>query len=215
VLGPPLVPAQESYGHYKRQTENPTFELAYWQWALGVAQQWRERLGMPRDAQWDKVANGMSKPLVKDDVYAGVATAPFTIRTDHPCMLCALGFLPATPLIEAATMRRTLDDVLRDWNWESTWGWDFPMMAMTAARLNDPDRAIDLLLMEKPKNSYIANGGNYQTPRLPLYLPGNGGLLYVTAMMAAGWDGSGPGHAPGFPANGKWHVRFENLRPAP
>ena len=28
------------------------------------------------------------------------------------------------------------------------------------------------------------------------YLPGNGGLLYAVAMMAAGWDGAPTNHAP-------------------
>ena len=35
-LGPPLIPAQESYN--PRTTFNPTYELEYWRWALGVAQ---------------------------------------------------------------------------------------------------------------------------------------------------------------------------------
>jgi hypothetical protein len=47
-------------------------------------------------------------------------------------MLYALGFVPPTPLIEPDTMRRTLYDVLPDWEWDSTWGWDFPAIAMTA-----------------------------------------------------------------------------------
>jgi hypothetical protein len=50
---------------------------------------------------------------------------------------------------------------------------------------------------------------------LPLYLPGNGGLLYATALMAAGWDGAPRGNAPGFPHNGQWTVRWEGLKIAP
>ena len=41
-------------------------------------------------------------------------------------------------------------------------------------------------MMDVPKNRYLANGHNYQDDRLPIYLPGNGGLLAATAMMAAG-----------------------------
>ncbi len=29
------------------------------------------------------------------------------------------------------------------------------------------------------------------------YLPGNGGLLYAVALMAAGWEGAPKKHAPG------------------
>ena len=89
------------------------------------------------------------------------------------------------------------------------------MLAMTAARLGQPEKAIDALFLDSPKNRYLANGHNYQSARLPLYLPGNGGLLTAVAMMAAGWDGAADTPAPGFPKNGKWNIRFENLKPLP
>jgi len=47
------------------------------------------------------------------------------------------------------------------------------------------------------------------------YLPGNAGLLYAVAMMAAGWDGAPDPHAPGFPDDGSWNVRYEGLKTAP
>ena len=75
--------------------------------------------------------------------------------------------------------------------------------------------SIEALLMDTPKNSYLNNGHNYQTDRLPLYLPGNGGLLTAVAMMAAGWDGAPQKHAPGFPQDGSWIVEFEGLESLP
>jgi protein-glucosylgalactosylhydroxylysine glucosidase len=89
------------------------------------------------------------------------------------------------------------------------------MMAMTAARLGRPEAALDVLLMDTPKNTWLPNGHNYQEKRLPLYLPGNGGLLTAVAMMAAGWDGAPAGDAPGFPKDGRWKVRSEGLQPMP
>ena len=89
------------------------------------------------------------------------------------------------------------------------------MLAMTAARVGEPDRAIDALFLDTPKNHYAINGHVYQRPGLTLYLPANGGLLYAVAMMAAGWDGAPNQHAPGFPHDGQWTVRYENLRVAP
>jgi hypothetical protein len=211
VLGPAMIPAQESYGSTRRTNLNPTFELAYWHWALSTAQQWRVRLGLEREPQWDRVIQSLSRPTVRDNIYTAIETPPYTIRKDHPSMLAAYGFVPATPLIDPNTMKRTFDSVGRDWDWESTWGWDYPMMAMTAARLGEPDKAVDALFIESPKNRYLANGHNWQSTRLPIYLPGNGGLLTAVAMMAAGWDGC-PNHpAPGFPDNGKWQVRYEGL----
>jgi len=67
--------------------------------------------------------------------------------------------------------------------------------------------------MTSPKNRYLANGHNYQSLHLPLYLPGNGGLLTAVAMMAAGWGGCPERSTPGFPANAKWQVRWEGLKP--
>jgi hypothetical protein len=34
-------------------------------------------------------------------------------------------------------------------------------------------------------------------------------------MMAAGWDGAPKRHAPGFPDDGSWNVRWEGLKTAP
>ena len=78
------------------------------------------------------------------------------------------------------------------------------MTAMTAAKLGEPQIAIDALFIPSPKNEWLPNGHNYQRPSLPLYLPGNGGLLAAVAMMAAKWDG--------FPKT-TWKVRHEGLNP--
>ena len=125
-------------------------------------------------------------------------------------MVGALSFVPG-PGVDAETMRHTLDWVWKNWNWPDTWGWDYPMLAMCAARLGEPERAVDALLLDTPKNHWSLNGQVYQRPGLTIYLPANGGLLYATAMMAAGWDSSPKWNAPGFPGHGQWTVRWENL----
>jgi hypothetical protein len=217
VLGPILQCAQEVFP--KTHTLNPTFELTYWRWGLETAQQWRERLGLPRDKKWDDVLAHLAKPAVSDGKYLFTETTPDSYTNprwnhDHPAVLMALSFLPG-PGIDRETMRHTLDWVWKHWNWPTTWGWDYPMMAMTAARLGEPERAVDALLLDTPKNHWALNGQVYQRPGLTIYLPANGGLLYATAMMAAGWDGAPKRNAPGFPDNGQWNVRWENLRRAP
>ena len=56
-------------------------------------------------------------------------------------------------------MERTLDAVLAQWDWETKiWGWDYPMIAMTAARLGRPDVAVEILLRDGPNNVYTASG---------------------------------------------------------
>jgi hypothetical protein len=210
VLGPPLIPAQEHYN--PRTTFNPPYELEYWHWALGVARDWRKRLGEEPNADWDNVYTNISRLPVTDGIYD--TAEGVWIDSDHPSHLMSLGFLPGQ-LADAPVMRRTLAKVMSSWEWDKTWGWDYPMTAMTAARVSEPETAIDALLMDVPKNRYLANGHNHQDDRLPIYLPGNGGLLAVTAMMAAGWDGAPDRQAPGFPDNGKWQVKWEGLQKMP
>ncbi|NCI46850.1 hypothetical protein [Sediminibacterium soli] len=215
VLGKGVIPAQERFKAL--DTYNPAYELAYWHWALSVAQQWRQRLKMPADPAWARVITELSPLAIQDGKYLFTesATDSYTnpeYRTDHPSVLGALGMLPQTPLVNKVYMRRTFDWIWQNWNWHKTWGWDFPMTAMTAARLGMPDKAIDALLMPVQTNTYLNNGHNYQDQRLTLYLPGNGGLLAAVAMMCAGFDGSGGDH-PGFPKN--WVVRYEGLRKMP
>jgi hypothetical protein len=228
VLGPTLQSAQEIFP--KDKTFNPTFELTYWRWGLATAQQWRTRLGLPRVEKWDAVLKDLARPPVGDGKYLFTETAPDSYTNprwnkDHPAVVGALSFVPG-PGIDAETMRHTLDWVWKNWNWPDTWGWDYPMLAMCAARLGEPERAVDALLLDTPKNHYALNGQVYQRPGLTIYLPANGGLLYATAMMAAGWDSPSPGssgatsgspkrNAPGFPDNGQWNVRWDNLSPAP
>ncbi|HZT22121.1 MAG TPA: hypothetical protein VFB55_04360 [Verrucomicrobiae bacterium] len=216
-LGPTLQCAQEIFP--KEHTLNPTFELTYWRWGLATAQKWRQRLGLPRDGKWDDVLRHLAPPPVADGKYLFTETTPDSYtnpkwNADHPAVLGALSFLPG-PGIHIETMRHTLDWVWNHWNWPDTWGWDYPMIAMCAARLGEPDRAIDALLLDTPKNHWALNGQVYQRPGLTIYLPANGGLLYAVALMAAGWDGAPPRNAPGFPDNGQWSVRWENLRRAP
>jgi hypothetical protein len=212
TLGPPLVPAQESYGDIRASVTNPTLELAYWAWGLRVAQEWRTRLGLPPEPLWAEVADHLTRPCVREGVYAAIDVPPYTLVDDHPSMLYALGFVPPTELVDPEVMRATLRSVVSTWDWASTWGWDYPAIAMTATRLGEPATALDALLMPVAKNTHLPNGHNRQTPSLPIYLPGNGGLLAAVALMAAGWDG-GPA-APGFPTEG-WVVRHEGLHPSP
>ena len=217
VLGPPLIPAQEIYR--PEETINPAFELAYWQFGLEAAQQWRNRLGLPPIEKWDHVLQHLSPLPQRNGLYQNAEMALNTFedaaqRKDHPMVLGAFGML-ANNSVNTETMRATLERVMQSWDWQSTWGWDYPLIAMTAARVGRPDLAIQALVMDAPKNRYLNNGHNYQDARLPIYLPGNGGLLAAIAMMAAGWEGAPKLDAPGFPKDGNWVVRYEGLHPLP
>ncbi|MGF2412357.1 MAG: hypothetical protein ACQUYJ_08525, partial [Ferruginibacter sp.] len=214
VLGKGLIAAQERFK--ADTTYNPTYELAYWHWALSAAQQWKERLHLPRNKKWDDVINNLSPLPVQGDKYLFTesATDSYTnpeFKTDHPSVLGALGMAPETPMVNKAIMQNTFNWIWDNWSWKETWGWDFPMTAMTATRLGNPEKAIDALLMPITTNTYLNNGHNYQDGRLTIYLPGNGGLLAAIAAMCAGYDGSTVPN-PGIPKNGKWKVKWEGLK---
>ena len=193
------IPAQETLS--AETTVDPPFELAYWQWALKVA---------GRHMQMDTLAH-------KDGLYLAAADATDTYTnikyiSDHPAVLGAYGILPDTGLFDKAVMQKTLDWIWDGWNWDKTWGWDYPMVAMCAARLGDRQKAVDALLMPKRTNTYLVSGHNYQDQRLRIYLPGNGGLLTAVALMCAGWDGCQEKN-PGFPEG--WDVQWEGIKALP
>lgn len=212
VLGPPMKTVSENADTLT--TRNPTFELAYWRFGLRTAQTWRERLGLKRQPGWDDVLNRLSPLPVSDDGYLmqeGMTDTYTKWNWEHPALVGALGMQPGDG-VSPDTMRRTVRRVMEVWQWERTWGWDFPMMAMAAARVGEPELAVQALLIDVPKNRHWPNGHNYQREHLTAYLPGNGGLLSALAMMAAGWTAGPRTNAPGFPANGKWTAKSENLR---
>jgi len=225
---------------------NHPFELAYWQYGLSVANQWRERQGKSRHAEWDAIITGLTPLPQQNGIYTAglpkgqtdnlksfdpfntvgagqkpvVTTETFSekCRNDHPAVLGACGLLPSdqtayTLLYNKEKMKQTLDWVMQNWNWQTTWGWDYGMIAMAAARLGEPETALKALLIDTQKNTYLPSGHNFQTPdRLRVYLPGNGALLTAVAMMCAGWDGCTLGHNPGFPKDGMWNIRWEGLQ---
>ncbi|MDR0502780.1 MAG: hypothetical protein LBH16_05600 [Treponema sp.] len=203
VLGPPYIPAQER--HDPEKVLNAAFELEYFRWGLRRADEWLLRLGEP--CRYGEIAENISLPPASGGLYTAHENCPDTFSklpfyTDHPSMLAMYGVLDSEKT-DREIMSATLDKTLSVWDKSTFYGWDFPMMAMTACRLGRHKDAMDLLLMDSPKNTWLENGHNRQTgdSALPLYLPGNGGLLLAAAMIAAGFGGKeGPLFPDGFTA---------------
>ena len=217
VLGPGILPGQERFP--VASTINPSFELVYWYQGLTIAQEWRNRSGLERDPDWDRVIRLLSAVPVKDGLYLAAESAPDSYTnprylTDHPMVLGAYGMIPGGVMIDSMIMKNTFNHIWTNWHWKETWGWDFPLTAMAATRLGIPEKAIDALFMDITTNTYLPNGHNFQNNRLRLYLPGNGGILSAVAMMCAGYEGSSE-KMPGFPKNDKWKVKWENLQKLP
>lgn len=209
-LAPAMPPSEQGI------TRDTVFDLAYWRWGLGEAQRWRERLGQAREPHWDEVRRHLAPLPVVEGVFVHSAEwhDTYTRRAwEHPDPVGVLGMLPPIEGVDRDTAHRTVLKVWQTWDWNRCWGWDFPWMAMAAARVGEPALAVEALLKDAgERNRYDVRGVNTGGP-CP-YLPGNGGLLYAIAMMAAGWVGAPPNHAPGFPADGSWVVMWEGLKKA-
>jgi hypothetical protein len=211
-LSPDMPPCEQGL------TSDGVFDLEYWHWGLAAAQTWRERMGLPREPLWDEVSRRLAPLPINEGVYVHSAewkdTSYTTRAWEHPDPIGIFGMLPPTAAVDRDTAHRTLLKVWATWDWKRCWGWDFPWTAMAAARLGEPKLAVDALLKDAgTRNAYDQRGVCTGGP-CP-YLPGNGGLLYAVAMMAAGWDGAPLGDSPGFPQDGSWKVRWEGLKRAP
>jgi hypothetical protein len=215
VLGPGLNSADEKHTDLAHNL-NPTMELAYWKWALETAQQWRIRLGMAPDPKWQDVIDNIALPTVRNGIYPAMELPVETTPSGMTTFM--YGVLPGRG-IDKDAMRNTLHRVAHTDAPQNAVTWGTAMMAMTAARLNEPDLAINLLVGKYDQNPFRASGYTVRRPdQTPMYMPANGGWLSAVAMMAVGWDGAvdkdgKPTHAPGFPSS--WHVRYENLQPMP
>jgi hypothetical protein len=212
-LGPGIVTVPEN--NKRGSTTNPAFELSYWRYGLRVAQEWRERQGLARNPEWDKVLKALAPLPVQDGLYLqqeGMTNTYTTMNWEHPSLIGVYGMLPGDG-VDKKIAHATVCKVFETWKWNSCWGWDFPMMAMAAARVGEPGMAIDALLHPSRKNLICPNGFSRGGP-YP-YFPSNGGLLYAIAMMATGWDGGPDKPALGFPADGSWSVKAEGFRKAP
>ena len=156
---------------------------------------------------------------MRDGLYVNAESAPTTFtdadqRRDHPTLLGAYGFVAVAAAWTAKRCAARSDRVFETWQWDDDLGLGLPARrddGGTRRRARARDRraadghAEEPLPPERPQLS---------TPGLTIYLPGNGGLLSATAMMAAGWDGAPRTNAPGFPRDG-WTVRAERLRGLP
>lgn len=217
-LGKGLIPAQECFEAV--ETFNPTYELAYWSWALETAQRWRIQDGLSRNKKWDDVLHRLAPLPQKNGVYLATESTPDCYEpdnrrlNDHPAVLAAFASIPVSNGLDTATMHRTLNLVEKVWHWDNTWGWDFPLVAMTATRLHLPDLAMDALFKNIKTNTYLPDGHNFQDDRLTIYLPGNGGILSAIALMCAG-SVSDPSVNAGFPDDGTWKVKWEGFKQMP
>jgi hypothetical protein len=237
-LGPPTDGGEE--GNPPTETWNPTFELTYWRLGLQIATEWRARAKLPPKPAWAKTMENLDVPTIvpaKDNysqayaINANCYGFPHSsvakpgqhkcsgAYRSHPLFLGAWGMINGAavkPPLDPTIFNDTLAYSIADWDWAGTWGWDYPLWAFAQMRLGwDSSTVVDMMLRNETKNFYWANGHDYETPSLPVYLPGNGGLLSSVAMMAGGFTGGANGETVdvGFPAG--WGARSEGFKAYP
>ncbi|TAM94051.1 MAG: hypothetical protein EPN39_18575 [Chitinophagaceae bacterium] len=215
ILGPPIKVVSENNDAFT--TKDPAFELEYWRFGLRAAQNWFKKLHLPANPKWEEVLEKLAPLPVENGLYVqweGIDSMWTKYNYEHPALTGIFGVLPGYN-VDTAVMQKTFEKVQKVWNYNRVWGWDFPMVAMCAARLGHPAQAVNMLLDSSARfhfdeHGFVGGGNPYP------YLPSNGGLLYAVAMMTAGWDGDKNVPEPGFPKeDSSWVVEWEGLKKAP
>ncbi|KAL5494771.1 hypothetical protein ACEPAI_233 [Sanghuangporus weigelae] len=214
-IGPPLFLVNEDTDPLA--TRNPAFELSYWKYGFQLAETWFKRLGEKVPEDWRTVRENLASLPIDNGTYSlyeGIESDFWTDPehvNDHPSLVGLYGWLPETPGLNLTIAKATMEKTWTHWNISNCWGWDFGMLAMSAARNNEPEQAVSWLLHDLFSFDDVGmptGGTRVPTP----YFPGSGSLLLAIAMMAKGWDGSS-GTAPGFPQTG-WNISTEGMAQA-
>ncbi|KAJ1713060.1 Six-hairpin glycosidase-like protein [Aspergillus flavus] len=196
-LGPPMYPSSENTS--PNSTYNPTFELAYWRFGLKIASDWKTRQGILVPESWTRVLNNLAPLPIIDGAYSICADLPdmwnkSSYTSDHPSQIAVYGLLPPTEGVDPSTVNATMDLIAQTWNFTASYGWDFPMLAMTSLRLGNVDQAVEYLLHS---NFQFDDAGNPVGTVVPTpYFPASSAFLLAIAMMAGGWDGDEGIHFP-------------------
>ncbi|MDE6048007.1 MAG: hypothetical protein K2F56_05195 [Anaeroplasmataceae bacterium] len=184
-LDSPLIPANENVSY---DCDTPIFEECYTIYAFEIFKQWKEEYHFLYDTTRIEEIIKNHVPLEVHngcyEAYVGCTQTYTKYNYDHPIMIGMYSFFQSR-IVDLDGIRNTLYKILECWDFEHTWGWDFPMLSMVANRLGERELAIRILKMNVAKNTYLKNGHNPQLPRkdLPLYLPGNGALLLALSYI--------------------------------
>ncbi|KAI3327820.1 Six-hairpin glycosidase-like protein [Xylariaceae sp. AK1471] len=218
-LGPPAYGVTENTP--PKETLNLAYEIAYWRYGLDIARKWKQRLGQPVPSEWTTVSAKLAPPPQVDGLYAvyeGLNSSWWedpSLTSDPRSVIMLQGFLPDTPAVDPAVGLRTADKVAQIWTDDKIFGWGRPVLAINAAKIGNPERAVGYLTAYDywvfDDAGFAKRGGNGGTP--PPFMPGNAGFLYAVAYMTAGWQGA-EGDEPGFPKDGTWVVKHEGLHRA-
>ena len=111
-----------------------------------------QRLGLAREPHWDEVRRHLAPLPIVDGVFVHSAEwhDTYTKRAwEHPDPVGVLGMLPPLEGVDRGdrASHRTARSGKRGTG-IARWGWDFPWMAMAAARVGEPRIAVEALLKD-------------------------------------------------------------------
>ncbi|KAE8156223.1 hypothetical protein BDV40DRAFT_306296 [Aspergillus tamarii] len=105
-------------------TYNPTFELAYWQFGLKIASDWKVRQGISVPEPWTRVPNNLAPLPIVHGAYSICADLPGTWNkssntSDHPSQIAVYGLLPPTAGVDPTTVNSTMNPIAETWNFQA------------------------------------------------------------------------------------------------
>jgi len=158
---------------------NPMFEIEYFREVFKSQSIIDNILYGKNRYDYDSYVNLLIKPKITNGIYLKTHDMinEYDIYPDHPTEVFAYSYFKSNN-IDEKNMKSTLDFVIEKMDLSTFWGWDFPLMGMTAINLGYVDLGIKIATMDALNNSYLYNGHN-TSPRddLKIYLPGNGAYL--------------------------------------
>lgn len=135
------------------ETRNLAYELGYWQYGLNLARTWKERSNATIPEQWTIVADNLAPIPIADDglytPYEGLNSSWWDdpeLNSDPRSLSMLRGILPSTgtPSVDEEVAKKTADKVHEVWGGVDgkVFGWGRPVLAINAARLGEPERAV-------------------------------------------------------------------------
>lgn len=127
------------------------FQLAYWKWGLDAARDWKRMLNESIPEKWTTVAQNLALPPQVDGLYAdyeglnGSWWENPSLSGDTRSLIMLRGILPDTPAVDPEVALRTSEKVWETWKDSKIFGWGRPVLAINAARVGRPARAMEYM----------------------------------------------------------------------
>lgn len=169
-----------------KKCHNPMFEIEYFRYVFKNQGIIDDILYNKRRYDYNDLSNRLINPKISNNIYLkthGIKD-DLDIYPDHPTEVFSYSYFKSLK-IDKDIMKSTLDFVLKNMDLTTFWGWDFPLIGMTAINLGFKEYGIKIAMMDSCNNKYLYNGHN-TSPRddLRIYLPGNGAYLLFYNLLS-------------------------------